>query len=434
MALEQAENRPSISSQLHIRAIDPGEMEILASIRGRCYDATYAKQKRHHDYLLGEHWGDAAAGDFLIAERAGRAVGTITALRGVMSVRGVSLPCQGIAWVGTSHDARRSSRGRSEPGIATQLMHRTLAMARERGEVLTALAPFRASFYEHFGYGLVERRALWDIPLGLLPAGEAEGFELLDPGDAAGERAIADCRTRHLARGHGDMAFPGYDGLGGFAGVLRKYQENGYCFLRRRADGGASAFVLTEPKGERGDFGLACPYLGFDTPDDFTAILSFLGSLRDQYRRVLIETPADEPINLLLRETQVPHRGVEHVHARCEFTTRLQVRILDHLRFLSETPWPDPAARGQVVVGVRECEGTTSIFGFDVSEGRCQAKAATGEPDFTCADKTWAAIAMGDLKASTAAALGLATCTDHGKLPLLDTLSQGPLPFCREYF
>ena len=67
-------------------------------------------------------------------------------------------------------------------------------------------------------------------------------------------------------------------------------------------------------------------------------------------------------------------------------------------------------------------------------DGRCVATATEGEPAFACEDKIWAAIAMGELKASTAAGLGLAECKDARVLELLDTLSHGPPPFCRQYF
>jgi predicted acetyltransferase len=431
-----ADSATGSGDRLQIRAIGPGEIDLLARVRARCYDATYARGKRHLEALQGEgRWGDPAAGDFLVAERAGRPVGTITSLRGEMSVRGVRLPCQGIAWVGTTHDARRSAGGsQATPGVATQLMHRTLAMARERGEVATALVPFRASYYEHFGYGLVERRANWDIPTALLPTGEAEGFELLEPGDEAAERAIAGCRARQVSRGHGDVAFPAYDDMGGFRRTITDVREDGYCFVRRRADGSAGAFVMTEPHGERGNLGLYCNYVGYDSVEDFRALLCLLGTMRDQYRRILIAAPLDQPLNMLLRETQVPHRAAEHGHAHCTVVTRLQVRILDHLRLFNEAPWPDGLAKGTVTVGVEECEGTRSTFRLEVSGGRCQAKATGGGAQFACADKTWAAIAMGDVKASTAAALGLAECVDASALGVLDTLSHGPLPFCRESF
>ena len=39
--------------------------------------------------------------------------------------------------------------------------------------------PFRVSFYEHFGYGLVEQRDNWTVPISILPAGEFEGIGIM---------------------------------------------------------------------------------------------------------------------------------------------------------------------------------------------------------------------------------------------------------------
>src|SRR5205085_8545203 len=119
-------------------------------------------------------------GDYLLAQGAdGRFVGTSTSLSMRMWVRGGSVPCQGVAFVGTVKTARRaasSSKSSTERGIASQLMIETLRKARERGAVVSALMPFRASYYEHFGYGFAERRTEWTVPLSILPAGDFAGI------------------------------------------------------------------------------------------------------------------------------------------------------------------------------------------------------------------------------------------------------------------
>ena len=58
-----------------------------------------------------------------------------------MWVRGGRVPCHGVAFVGTIRTVRRA--GGKEMGIATQLMHVTLAKARERAYSRTS-APLRA--------------------------------------------------------------------------------------------------------------------------------------------------------------------------------------------------------------------------------------------------------------------------------------------------
>src|SRR5262249_41634349 len=122
---------------------------------------------------------DKRPAEYLLAERDGRAVGTATSLAMSMWVRGARLPCQGVAWVGTIKTHRRRTDG--EKGIASAIMQQMVQRAREQGCVVSALMPFRASFYEHFGYGVVERRNEWTIPLGILPKGDCQGVRLMRP-------------------------------------------------------------------------------------------------------------------------------------------------------------------------------------------------------------------------------------------------------------
>ena len=420
---------PPVADAVEVRAAGPDEWAAVAAARARCYATGYSGMAAPE--LADPEWGDAAAGDFLLATRRGRAVGTLTALTGRIGVRGRPMPCQGVAWVGTAHDARRSG------GVGAALVRRGLDLARQRGQVLSALVPFRASYYETFGYGLCERHARWHVPLSLLPGGAGDdGFELIDPDDAESVAAVAACRSRQVDGSHGDLTFDGP--LDGFGITLARCRREGYLFARRDPGDATrvTAFVRTVALGRRGEgIGLAVPMLGYDAPGDFPAILRFLGSLRDQYGFANLSTPPDCPLNRLLREPQLPHRGVEHLHATCDVGHRLQARILDHARFFDETPWPDAAATGRATVAVREPEGGVSRVTLEVAEGRCAAKAMSGaSADFACDAKTWAAVAMGDLRASTAAELGLADINDYAATALLDTLTHGPPPFCRESF
>jgi hypothetical protein len=165
--------------------------------------------------------------------------------------------------------------------------------------------------------------------------------------------------------------------------------------------------------------------------------LHFLASLRDQYTRASIVLPADLPLNRLLSEPQITHRdNRNHPTAEVRPFTRMQVRILDHARFLGAMRLPDQA-RGRVTVAVRECEGHASLLTVDVDGGRASVSAAAASsptPSFECADVTWAAVACGDLPATRAVQLGLASCTDPAPAKLLDVLAEGPLPFTNEYF
>src|SRR5947207_1217363 len=134
---------------LSMRWIGPSDYDRLARTRLLCYGSAMKDLATFREKI--ELDARAQAGDFLLAERDGMAVGTSTSLSMTLWARGAAVPCQGVAYVGTIKTHRRGGSG-GEKGIATQLMQESLRIARERKQVVSALMPFRASFYEHFGY------------------------------------------------------------------------------------------------------------------------------------------------------------------------------------------------------------------------------------------------------------------------------------------
>src|SRR5262245_9895223 len=135
-----------------------GEVRALCYANARDETSTYIEQIRSE-----KHTGP---GDHLLVERDGVGVGTATQIRQVMWVRGGSVACQGVAYVGTVKTQRRRGAG-EDVGIGTVAMREVLRAAREREAVVSALMPFRGSYYEHFGYGIVERRAQWTVPMSI---------------------------------------------------------------------------------------------------------------------------------------------------------------------------------------------------------------------------------------------------------------------------
>src|SRR6185312_7314571 len=164
---------------LQLRWVGQDEMDRVAQMRMRCFAHAATDLDRYREIIRADV--RAQPEDFLLAEREGEAVGTATALSMTMWVREGAVPCQGVAWVGTIKTHRRRTEG--QDGIATRVMRETLRKAREKGQVVSALMPFRASYYEHFGYGLVERRNEWTLPLSVLPHGSCETIRVFQPGD-----------------------------------------------------------------------------------------------------------------------------------------------------------------------------------------------------------------------------------------------------------
>lgn len=404
-----------------MRWVGEADFDLVAITRARCYSGAAERLAEFKEGIRKDR--RARDGDYLLAELNGHPVGTATSLSLSMWVRGGRVDCQGIAWVGTIKTHRRGSRGGN--GIATQIMRETLRLARERGQVVSALMPFRGSYYEHFGYGLVERRCTWTVPLALLPAGAFDGFEFLEPGD---QKALAACRQRIIERGQCDIERP----EGGWGICLWNWEE-GLAAVDRASDGSIRGYIAFEHGKKNEKDIVTATEAGYQDVAGLRRILHFLASLRDQYTFASITLPADLPLNRMLREAQLPHRVVNHPHAEMRPFTRMQIRVLDHKRLIEAMHLPEPT-KGQVVVSVQENEGHESRFAIEMEAGRASVSATSAAPQFQCSDRVWAPIICGDLKATVAVQLGLADAMQAGAAEALDVFGVGPLPFCQEYF
>lgn len=367
----------------------------------------------------------AAPGDFLLAEEGDVAIGTTTSLSMTMWVRGAPIPCQGVAWVGTIKTHRRRTTEPAERGIASKLMHETLRKARERGQVVSALMPFRASFYEHFGYGIVEHQNEWTISLSILPAADCSGFEFTKPSDIP---LIKQCRQRMVQRGQCDIERTDAS--------WELYQGNwgeGFCVVDRAGDAvrsWMSVHELVQPGKVRS---LRVADACWDSTAAQLRQLNFLASLRDQYDLVTWILPADLPLNRLLKESQLPHRPVSHPTARVAPNTRMQVRVLDHARFLEALHLPTDVS-GRVNVLINEPESTQSAIAIEISDGRATVKPATGDPDLVCTASLWASIACGELRIAHENCIEGLQIRNSEAVRILQALADGPAPFSSEYF
>ncbi len=406
---------------LSIRTATEADLDRVAECRARCYGGGYAAQDVHRDRI--HHDARGRVGDYLLAERDGQAVGTVTSLRLTTYVRGSEMPCQGIAYVGTIKTARRRGEG-AEPGVASQCMHAALNLGRERGDVISALMPFRTSYYEHFGYGLVESYHRWRIPLSILPRTDFAGARFYEPADLP---SLAGAHQAQVEAGQLDMHRSG-----------RLWQSHAegwkdcWCFLDEPAGQGVRGYVVVAEEGRYGDTRLVVTDWAAADTASFLRLLGLLGSMKDQHMAVDWHLPADWPVHYLLREKQLPHRPGTHPVATCAVVNRLQVRVLDHRRFLEALHLPAEAA-GQVSLAVHAPEGQVTRLSLSLEAGRIEAKPHVGVADVACTEAAFAAVACGHIPASRAAAFGLIEA-DVAKAAVLDALAVGPQPFCREAF
>lgn len=398
-------------------------LDRIADLRMRCYAHAAKERDRYRSGIRAD--SRAAPGDFLIAEQDGVDVGTATALSLQMWIRGGRIPCQGVAYVGTIKTHRRATHG-AGGGIASQIMRETIRMGREREQVVSALMPFRVSYYDHFGYGLVETRNVWTIPLPILPAGSFDGVRFVQHDDIP---ELQRCRQEIVQAGQCDIERTART----WADYLQRAEE-GLLVVDRPNDGvGIRGWIYFQHAHEQGRDLLRVVESGHSDFEALRRQLHFLASLRDQYASVTWPLPADLPLNWLLREPQLPHRPVNHPTPDLRPQTRMQLRVLDHKRLIEAMKLPENV-RGKAVVEVHECEGEISRFQIDISEGRAAVSKSSAPADFTLADRIWAAIATGELPVQTAVQLGLAICQNSDATRTLSAFCRGPRPFTTEYF
>ncbi|GAA2218553.1 hypothetical protein GCM10010429_50920 [Micromonospora olivasterospora] len=237
-----------------------------------------------------------AASRTLVVEEDGEPLATASAIPMRQNLRGSVLPMAGIAGVASHPLARRRGHVRA-------LLHRLLDDMRDEGHLLSALYPFRASFYEQFGYvGLPKSRGVAFSPAGLAPLLRAElpgelGWERIGTGYAE-HRAFTE---RCLAERHGFVLFPETRAVS-----LRDDDERWLVSARR--DGttvGVLTYTIDDFGGELAADDLLCA-----DPYARALLLQFLARHVDQVDRVRLRVPADELPELWLTDLDV------HVEAR----------------------------------------------------------------------------------------------------------------------
>lgn len=409
---------------LTLRWVEDDERDLVALTRMRAYAPAAKDLPRFQERIRTDP--RVKSGDFLLAELGGEPVGTSTSLSMTTWVRGGAAWCQGVAYVGTVRSHRRGGSA-DQPGIATQIMHETLRRAREREQSVSALTPFRNSFYERFGYGTVERRHLWTVPISLLPGGDTEGLRHYQSSDL---EALAVCRQKQVCRGQCDLKRTRDTWQN-----LIQQDDDGHLFVDRPdPNGPVRGFVYFETEVQPdGRWRLIVDELGYDDIPALRRILHMLASLKDQYATCVMVLPVDLPLQRLLKESQVPHRVVPHAAADCRLQTRMMMRVLDHKAFIEAMVGLPPAASGKAVIAVHEPEGASNRFLLEISQGRATVTASEQSPQFECKAPVWASVACGEMSATAALRCGLADGSPAAA-SVIDALAVGPAPFCNEAF
>jgi predicted acetyltransferase len=216
----------------------------------------------------------------LVAEEDGMAVAEGSAIPMQQNVRGGVYPMAGIAGVATQPLARRRGHVRA-------LLMELLGRMRDTGCALSALYPFRPSFYERFGYvGLPKARTVTFAPADLAGLMRKEL-----PGEVSWERSgsgyhrYRDFTSRLLTECHGFALLPEYRTV-----QLRDADDR--WLAAAWADGEMLAAATYRISQHGGD--LIADDLLVRSPLGRALLLQFFARHVDQVSRVVAAVPAWE--------------------------------------------------------------------------------------------------------------------------------------------
>jgi predicted acetyltransferase len=214
----------------------PDEVPEIARLEAHSFPSTARTHHWWEDWLVnGPHGGLES---LWVAEEHGRLIGACQLLWLRQWIAGVAMPVMGLASVAIAPTHRRR-------GLAGRMLTAGFDHARERGDVGSALYPFRASFYEQLGYGLAGEAHQYQLAPGLLPDDKVERMRvrLVDaPEDMAAMRAVYAQAAQRLQSGQLDRTVRSWRNSWGSedqAAVVywgESGEAEGYAIVRYRAD------------------------------------------------------------------------------------------------------------------------------------------------------------------------------------------------------
>jgi len=335
-------------------------------------------------------------------------------------IGGERLPIAGVGTVSIAPSHRQQH-------LAGDLMTRGLLAARERGDVASALYPFRVSFYRKLGYGIADVAHQYQVaPKNLPDSAERLRIELIDD-DASRAEVLAyynrwaQSQTGQLERNE------------------RVWNElvttHDRALLAYRAeDGTLEGYALvayhTEPASERH---LSVEELVWSSQRARRGLYGWLASLSDQWEQIVLRALPSHNLGNWLKEPRLP-RGSAPMWGlwapAATVMTGTMFRLLD-----VQQPWlrrsvaHHPPLRVAFDVIDEQLEANSGNWRFAFADGRVATD--NGEPDVTLRlnISTLSRIYIGALSPTAAFDAELLECDRPDRLDTLGSVLRLPEPW-----
>jgi predicted acetyltransferase len=267
---------PTESLDAPLTPADDGDVEAMAQLWTEAFPEKPA-ERRKREIREGMTYGDLS--DCWVVRQQGRIAGALRTYRFTTYLWGRAYPTMGLAGVATAPDFRRRGLGRRMCEAALELAH-------ERGDVLSALFPFRTSFYRDLGYTLVGSMHRYRFHPEELTTYPGWDRVVRDPEEGPDQaRAI-----------YGRVA-PGTNGL--LARTPRMWgfldEAGTYLYLHRNEYGEANGYVVVRGRGGAPDrTTLYVREIMAENREAYLALLGWLSVQRDQWARVVYDAVPGE--------------------------------------------------------------------------------------------------------------------------------------------
>lgn len=363
-----------------------------------------------------------------VGEKQGRVVASCKIYRMEQWIGGVAIPIMGLGFVAIAPTERRR-------GIGAELVQFALDRARDRGDLGSALYPFRTSFYGKVGYGIAGNAIQYRIQPRLLPD---------DPGRARVQLVESDQDHRAVA--------------GLYAAWIPT--QNGQIARREalwasfRDDPSRHTVLYRDEQGEPGGyatFRYREKSAGLSTDLDLVevvwkdhaarrALYGWMASLSDQWRHLLYRAHPEEGFENYLRELRLnerPDPTWELWAPAAHWMTGPMFRLIDVGGALERRSLrAGPQLRVALDVHDEQLPGNTGRWVWELGADASTVEKGSQRTDLEMemGISTLSRIYIGALTPSAAVAAELATVDDPSRLPDLDQRLKLRLPWSFERF
>ncbi|CAN5801240.1 N/A [soil metagenome] len=417
-----------MSDSIRFRFANPDEIADVGLLVSHSFPGQDRPPTWWHEQLRDPIYG-GGADTLMVGEQNGRLIAACQLHPLRQWVGGELLPMGGIGTVAISPTHRKRS-------IGAELVTHALRACRERGDLASALYPFRVAFYQKLGYGSAGESLQYLLPPEALPSSpERDRVEILSSQTQRTEalelyQQWARTQTGQLQRsarvwaGLCDMTDHALIGYRGATGELQ-----GYALVTYRTD-------LSPEKRY-----LEVDELIWVTLPARRGLYGWLSSLGDQWQQIMLRALPEHRLGDWLREPRLP-RGAAPGWGLWSGAATLMMGPMFRLLDL-EGSWAvrkvdrSTSLRVGLVVADAQLSGNQGSWRLHLEEGSVQVeRGESGRADLTLTLEisTLSRLFAGSLSPSQALGAELLQCDRPDRIERLDTALKLPQPWTFDRF